>query len=54
MEPWVYQSEVEMQNGHNDDVPPQPVLPVVEEPETDVVQTATIPNGLGDVTPRGS
>ena len=52
--PLVYQSEVEMLNGHNGDVPPQPVLPVVEEPEIDVVQAAATPNGSWDVTPGGS
>ena len=36
-EPWVYRSEIEMLNGHNGDVPPQPAVPVVEEPETEVV-----------------
>ena len=36
-EPWVYSSEVEMLNGHNGDVPPQPAVPVIEEPETEVV-----------------
>ena len=49
-EPWEYRSEVEMLNGHNGDVPPQPVLPVVEELETDVVHTVAVPSGLGDVT----
>ena len=34
-----------MLNGHNGDVPPQLVLIVVEEPDTDVVQFATIPSG---------
>ena len=52
-EPWVYWSEVEMLNGHNGDVPPQPVLPMVEEPKTDVVQAATAPSGLGDAAPGG-
>ena len=35
--PWVYRAEVEMLTGHNGDVPPQLVLYVVEEPQTDVV-----------------
>ena len=43
-----------MLNGHNGDVLPQPVLPMVEEPETNVVQSAAAPNGLGESTPRGS
>ena len=43
-----------MLNGHNGDVPPQPALPAVEEPETKVVQTTAGPSGLGDVTPGGS
>ena len=43
-----------MLNGHNGDVPPQPVLPVVEEPKTDVVQVAAAPRGSGDVAPGGS
>ena len=53
-EPWVYRSEVEMLNGHNGDVPPQPAVPVVEEPETEVVQSAAAPGGSGDVTSGGS
>ena len=53
-EPWVYRFEVEMLNGHNGDVPPQPVLPMVEEPEIDVVQAAAAPNESGDVTLGGS
>ena len=53
-EPWVYRSEVEMLNGHNGDVPPQPAVPVVEEPETEVVQTAAAPSGPGDMAPGGS
>ena len=43
-----------MLNGHNGDVPPQPAIPVVEEPETEVVQTTATPSGSGDMTPRGS
>ena len=43
-----------MLNRHNGDVPPQPVLPMVEELEADVVQTTATPRGLGDVTPGGS
>ena len=39
-----------MLNGHNGNVLPQPVLPMVEEPETDVVQTIAAPSGSGDVT----
>ena len=53
-EPWVYRSEVEMQNGHNGDVPPQPAVPVVEEPGTEVIQAAAVPGGSGDITPGGS
>ena len=53
-EPWVYRSEVEMLNGHNGDVPPQPAVPVVEEPETEVVQTAAAPSGSGDMAQGGS
>ena len=53
-EPWVYRSEVEMLNGHNGDVPPPPVLPVVEEPKAGVVQVVAAPSGLGGVNPRGS
>ena len=53
-EPWVYRSEVEMLNGHNGDVPPQPAIPVVEEPEIEVIQTGAAPSGSGDVTPGGS
>ena len=45
---------MEMLNGHNGDVPPQPALPVVEEPETNVVQVAAAPSGSGDVAPGGS
>ena len=52
--PWVYRSEVKMLNGHNGDVPPQPAVPVVEESETEVIQTAAAPGGSGDVTPGGS
>ena len=43
-----------MLNGHNGDVPPQPALLVVEEPETEVVQAAAAPSGSGDVAPGGS
>ena len=43
-----------MLNGHNGDVPPQPVLPVVEEPKMDVVQSTIAPSGSGEVTPGGS
>ena len=43
-----------MLNGHNGDVPPQPAVPMVEEPETEVVQVAAAPGGSGDVTPGGS
>ena len=43
-----------MLNGHNGDVPPQPVVPVVEEPKTEVVQTAAAPSGSGDMAPGGS
>ena len=43
-----------MLNGHNGDAPPQPVLPVVEEPETDVIQSAVGPSGSGDVTLGGA
>ena len=41
-----------MFNGYNGDVPPWPVLSVVEEPETGLVQFA-IPNRLGKFTPGG-
>ena len=41
-------------NGHNGDVPPQLALPVVEEPETEVIQATVAPGGSGDVTPGGS
>ena len=53
-EPWVYRSEVEMLNEHNGDVSPQPAVPVVEEPETEVVQAAAAPSGLGDMASGGS
>ena len=53
-EPWVYRSEVEMQNGHHGDVPPQPAVPVVEEPETGIIQAAGAPGGSGDIAPGGS
>ena len=43
-----------MLNGHNGDVPPQPALPVVEEPETEIVQATTAPSGSRDVAPGGS
>ena len=43
-----------MLNEHNGDVPPHPVLPMVEEPEIDVVQAATAPSGSGEVPPGGS
>ena len=43
-----------MLNGHNGDVPPQPVLPVVEEPEADVVRSAATLNGSGEPTLGGS
>ena len=45
-EPWVYRSEVEMLNGHNGDVPPQPTVLVVEESETEVVQTTAAPRWI--------
>ena len=35
-QPWVYMAEEEILNGNNGDVPPQPVLLVVEELETDL------------------
>ena len=35
--PLVYIADEEMLNGHNEDVPPHPVLPMVEEPETSLV-----------------
>ena len=53
-EPWVYRAEVEMLNGHNGDVPPQPAILVVEEPAIEVVQTAAAPSGSGDIAPGGS
>ena len=43
-----------MLNVHNGDVPPQLVLLVVEEPETEVVQTAATPSGSSDMAPGGS
>ena len=43
-----------MLNGHNGDVPPQPAVPVVEEPETKVVRAAAAPGGSGDMAPGGS
>ena len=43
-----------MLNGHNGDVPPQPAVPVVEEPETEVIQAAAAPSGSGDMAPGGS
>ena len=43
-----------MLNGHNGDVLPQPALPMVEEPETEVIQAAAAPGGSGDVAPGGS
>ena len=43
-----------MLNGHNGDVPPQSVFPVVEEPEKDMVQAAAAPSGSGDIAPGGS
>ena len=43
-----------MLNGHNGDVPPQLVLSVVEELETDVVQVVANPRESGDITPEGS
>lgn len=52
-QPWVYMVEEEMLNGHNGDVPSQPVLLVVEELETDLVQPVTVPSGLGEFTPEG-
>ena len=42
-----------MLNGDNSDVPPQPVLPVVAKPDTEVVQVVATPSGSGDVTPGG-
>ena len=53
-EPWVYRSKMEMLNGHNGDIPPQPVLPVLEEPETNMVQPVAAPSGSREVTPGGS
>ena len=43
-----------MLNGHYGGVPPQAVLPMVEEPKIDVVQSATAPSGLGESTLGGS
>ena len=51
--PWVYTNEEEMSKGHNEDAPPQPVVPHVEEPETDVVLAAVVPRGSGEFTPGG-
>ena len=53
-EPWIYRSKVEMLNGQNGDVPPQPAVPVVEEPEIEVIQFASTPSGSRDVAPGGS
>lgn len=41
-----------MLNGHNEDVSPQIVQLVVDEPEIGLVQCA-IPSGLGEFTPGG-
>ena len=52
-QPWVYMAEEEMLNRHNGDVPPQLVLLVVEEPETDLVWPDAVPSRLGEFTPGG-
>ena len=46
-------AEEEMLNGHNGDVPPCLVLPVVEEPKIDLIQPIAIPSGSGEFTPGG-
>ena len=51
--PWVYTNEEEMSNGHNEDALPQPVVPHVEEPESDVVPGAAVPRGSGEFTLGG-
>ena len=47
-QPWVYMAEEVMLNGHNGDVPPQPVLPVVEELDIDVVQSSAVLSRSGE------
>ena len=42
-----------MSNGHNEDAPPQPVVPHVEEPERDVVTATAVPRGSGEFTLGG-
>ena len=42
-----------MLNEHNGDVPPRPVLPMVEELEIDLVQPAAVLSGSGEFTLRG-
>ena len=49
----MYTAEEEILNGHNGDVPPQPILPMVEEPKIDVVQSAAVLSGLGEFAPGG-
>ena len=49
----MYTAEEEMLNEHNADVPTQPLLPMVEGLETDVVQSTAIPSGLGEFIPGG-
>ena len=52
MQPWVHTAKEEMLNGHNRDVPPQLVLPMVEKLETSLVQFV-VPSGLGEFTLGG-
>ena len=42
-----------MLKRHNRDVSPQPVLPMVEELKTNVVQSTAVPSGSGEFTPGG-
>ena len=48
-QPWVYTAEEKMLNGHNGDVPPQPVPPVVEEQEIDVVWSVAVPQWVREI-----
>ena len=50
----MYTAEEEMLNGQNGDVPLRPVLLVVEEPETNLAQSATVLSGSGEFTLGGS
>ena len=42
-----------MLNGHNGDVPPWLVLPMVEEPKADLIQPIVVPSGSGEFTLGG-